>query len=97
MRLRAKKDDNHREIQYALMRAGASVQDLSAVGGGCPDILVGLRGQNFLMEIKDGKKPVSKRKLTDMEKVFATTWRGQVCVVQSVDDALLAVGLKVKQ
>ena len=56
MRRAAKVDDNHREIVRALRDCGATVQDLSPVGAGCPDILVGWQGRNHLIEIKDGAK-----------------------------------------
>jgi len=56
-------DANQKEIVKALRDRGASVLHLHQVGGGCPDILVGYAGYNFLIEIKDGTKPPSKQKL----------------------------------
>lgn len=91
MRRAAKVDDNQPEIVAALRAAGYSVQSIAAVGKGCPDLLVGCRGKNLLMEVKDGSKPPSKRKLTPDEQTWHAAWRGQVCVVESVDDALAAV------
>ncbi len=86
-------DANHREIVAALRLAGATVQDLSAVGCGCPDLLAGYRGQNFLLEVKDGEKAPSMRKLTDAQAGFILLWRGQrVRVVGTVDEALAAIG-----
>ena len=41
-------DANHQEIVAALQTIGATVQDLSQVGAGCPDILVGYKKQNYL-------------------------------------------------
>ncbi len=52
MRRAAKIDRNHVEIVAALRGVGASVQDLAAVGKGCPDLLVGYRGQNYVIEVK---------------------------------------------
>lgn len=88
MRRAAKVDSNQPEIIEALRKAGASVQPLHAVGGGCPDILVGFRGRNFAMEVKDGSLPPSARRLTEMQADWHLLWRGQVAVVKSVPEAL---------
>ena len=88
--MRAKKvDQNHAEIVHALRSAGASVQTLASVGNGVPDLLVGFRGMNLLMECKDGTKPPSHRKLTQDQELWLQAWRGgQVWLVTSVDEAL---------
>jgi len=91
MRRAAKVDDNQREIVQALRHCGASVMDTSAVGKGFPDLVVGWHGLNLLVEIKDGSKPPSHRKLTPAQVEFHGAWRGQVCVVTSVDEALALV------
>jgi len=88
MRRAARVDDNQAEIVAALRAAGCTVQSLAAVGKGCPDAAVGFRGRNLLLEIKDGAKPPSKRKLTPDEERWHAAWRGQVAVVESVDEAL---------
>jgi len=62
-----RKDDNQDEIVGALWDIGASVQRLQSVKGGCPDLLVGYHGVNYLLEVKDGSKPPSRRKLTPPE------------------------------
>lgn len=93
MRHIARVDGNHREIVDGLRNVGASVQSLATIGKGCPDILVGFRGVNYVMEIKDGSKPPSGRKLTPDEGKWHLTWRGQVCVVESLQDALIAIGV----
>jgi len=64
MRRAARIDANQPAIIAALRSIGATVQPLHAVGGGCPDLLVGLRGRNILMEVKDGARPPSERRLT---------------------------------
>lgn len=91
MRRFGKIDANHSEIVKALRQFGCSVKSLASQGDGMPDILVGLRGQNFLLEIKDGNLPPSKQKLTDDERVFHATWNGQVSVVTSVAEALKVI------
>jgi hypothetical protein len=92
MRRDGRVDANQSDIDRALRAVGASVQPLSSVGGGCPDRLVGFRGVNYLLEIKDGSKPPSKRKLTPDQVVWHGTWQGQKAVVKSVDEALQAIG-----
>lgn len=87
MRRAAKVDANHSIIVATLRQVGASVQDLAKVGQGCPDILVGYRGVNYLMEIK-----VTKGKATTHQVTWHSEWRGQVAVVRSPDDALTVIG-----
>lgn len=91
MRRAAKVDDNQAEIVAALRKIGASVQPLHAVGQGCPDLLVGWRGITSLLEVKDGKKPPSARKLTPDQEKWHAAWMGQVTVVETVEQAILAV------
>lgn len=97
MRKFARIDQNQRQIVAALRKAGCSVQSLASCGSGVPDLLVGhlmrMRPTNILMEVKDSDQPPSRRKLTPDEKRWHGYWRGQVCVVESVDDALKAVGI----
>ena len=91
MRKRARVDDNQHEIVNALRDIGASVLSLATIGGGCPDLVVGYRGTNYLLEVKDGGKSPSKRKLTKDEENFINNWRGRVAVVYSIDDAIGAI------
>lgn len=93
MRRAAKVDANQAEIVAALRAVGATVQPLHAVGQGCPDLLVGYRGQNYLLEVKDGSKPPSARKLTPDQVSWHDTWRGRAAVVASVDEAFAAVAI----
>lgn len=92
MRRAARIDENQREIVAALRAAGATVEPLHFVGRGFPDILVGYCGRNYLIEIKDGRKPPSRRRLTPDEQAWHERWRGQVAVAESVDDALEIIG-----
>lgn len=95
MRTRARVDRNQMEIIKALRQVGASVQPLHTVGKGVPDLLVGYRGVNYLLEIKDSAKPPSARKLTPMEENWAFSWNGDdPHLVESVDDAFAAIGVK---
>lgn len=89
----ARIDANQPQIVKALRQVGATVQHMHMVGAGCPDILVGFQGQNFAMEIKDGAKPPSARKLTEDEACWHLQWRGQVAIVNNEADALAAIGV----
>lgn len=84
----AKVDANQGEIVQALRGIGCTVQPLHTVGKGCPDLLCGYRGHNVLIEVKDGSKPQSARKLTPDQVDWHGSWAGQVHVAASVDEAL---------
>lgn len=90
MRRAAKIDANQPAIVKALRSAGARVQSLASVGKGCPDLLVGFGGKNLLLEVKDGAKPPSARKLTPLEVEWHSQWTGfgQVAVVESPEQAV---------
>lgn len=90
----AKVDSNQTVIVEALRRIGASVQSLASVGHGCPDLLVGYRGECYVLEIKDGSKPSSQRKLTPDETKWCAQWRGQYDVVTSWQQAFDAIGIE---
>ena len=92
MRRIARVDANQREVVAALRAAGASVQLLHAVGEGCPDLLVGYKGLNMLLEVKDGSKPPSAQKLTPQQEEWHRDWRGHRVVVNSPEAALTAIG-----
>lgn len=94
MRRAAKVDANQQQIVSALHAIGATVQSLAAVGQGVPDLLVGFQNKTFLLEIKDGQKPPSARKLTDQQVAWHQAWKGAaVQVVDGVDAALKALGI----
>lgn len=88
MRRAARTDANHEEIVKALRAVGATVQSLAAVGHGVPDLLVGYQGKTILMEVKDGKKPPSKRELTEDQVKWIDSWSGgSVFIVDNVEAA----------
>jgi len=90
-------DVNHREIVEALRGVpGLTVLSLARVGSGCPDLLVGVRGRNYLLEVKRPPSPrggLSASALTPGQLSWHRDWKGQVAVIRSVDDALVAIGL----
>lgn len=89
MRRAAKVDANQAEIVDALRRVGASVQPLHAVGAGVPDLLVGYRFANYLLECKRDEKA----KLTDRQVRWHEVWRGSVLTVTSPEDAIEQLGI----
>ena len=83
MRWARQLDENHKEIVAALEAIGCSVLDLSRVGDGCPDILVGWRSTCVLMEIKK-----LGGKLNKDQELFHQLWRGSICVVRTPEEAI---------
>jgi hypothetical protein len=92
-RYAAKVDDNHAEIVAALRGIGAYVVDCAHVGGGYPDLTVGWRGKWELIEVKDGAKPPSRRKLTADQQVLHAEAARVGCRVHVVTDVTQALAL----
>ena len=86
-------DGNQADVVKWLRKNGATVQQTSDLGDGCPDLLVGYRGKNFLLELKDDAQPVRFRKLTPDEKKWHARWKGSVVVVENALEACKAVGM----
>lgn len=82
-------DANQPEIVAALRAVGATVQHLHEVGQGCPDILVGFKGSNYVLEIKNSLRDW---KLTPAEEVWLAQWRGQAHIVETAENALRIIG-----
>ena len=59
---------------------------LSTVGSGMTDIIVGVRGQNILLEIK-----TDRGKLTPDQQIFHKVWPGQVDIVHTLEEALKVI------
>ena len=87
MRLAARKDDNHKEISLTFERLGWSVLDIYQIPN-CADIIVGKWNHSIVIEIKDGSKPPSKRKLTQGEISFRDRWRGDYRIVTCIQDVI---------
>lgn len=85
------RDANEPEIVEGLRAIGATVCPLNVP---C-DLLVGYRSLNYLLEVK---LPLGPRGghggsvLTDDQREFAQTWRGQFNVVRSLHEALEIIG-----
>lgn len=87
-RRRTKRDANHAPIVRALEAAGRSVVDLSAVGGGCPDLIVGWSKKTTFLEVKN---PEGRDTVEPSQVEFARKWKGcPIVVVRSAEEALVA-------
>jgi hypothetical protein len=81
-----RKDDNARPIIDALVKCGCDVIVLDDF-----DLLVHRAGKLFMLEVKDGSKTPSRRKLRPRQKrLIEQGW--PIHVVLSTADALRAVG-----
>lgn len=84
-------DTNHQAIVRALRNVGWHVTDASHVGGGFPDLVVAKSGRLMLVEVKDGTRPPSERKLTPLERMVHLAFAEQgvtVAIVASEDEAV---------
>jgi len=91
MRRAAKADANQAEIVAALRARGATVQHTHQIPGAL-DLIVGYKGIDVRIEIKDGSKPKSAQKLTPAEQGVFDNWKGNAPeIVTSVDDAMALI------
>jgi hypothetical protein len=94
MKYGAKKDANHHEIVDALQKAGAYVLDMSHVGKGFPDLIVGFQSKTILMEIKNPKTAYGKKGLNKNQLKWKEHWSGGAyCVADSAEAALRMIGV----
>lgn len=82
--MRHRADHNQAEIIKALKRIGCDVRQI----GRPVDLLVGYRQSNFLLEIKN---PDGSYKGTKAQKDFLESWRGQVDIVHTAEQAIRIV------
>lgn len=85
---RKRADENQTTIIRALKRVGASVVVLSQQGDGCPDLLVGFRGRNWLLEVKPPGRTLNLRQVA-----WRGNWQGSAVAISSWEQALEAIGL----
>ena len=87
MRRAARRDANEGDIIKAMRAEGAYVKVINDEG--LFDLLVSHRGETLLIEVKDGAKPPSARRLTDAEQKFHDEWPGDnLHIINSVEEAL---------
>ena len=93
--MRAKRRDaNHRSVADGIRAAGWCFLDLADHGDGVPDGIASRANDNrpgyttALIEIKDGSKPPSARKLTPKEQAVRDAWQGHYIVATSIEQVL---------
>ena len=87
-----RKDANHKEIIAYFRSHGALVDDVSDLMGLGYDIVVGWGEVIVLVEIKDGDKPPSARRLTESEEAAQARWGQKFAVIESTDQARVLLG-----
>jgi Holliday junction resolvase len=91
MRKKARVDANQKEIVQQLRKIGISVLHTHQLGRGAPDIILGYRNENFMIELKDGNKTKSQQKLTPDEIEFQAKWQGNYAVCNSLEQILSVI------
>lgn len=87
MRRAARRDNGEQDIIKAMRACGAFVKSINDEG--TFDLLCWYNGHTLLLEIKDGSRPPSARRLTDAEQKFHDEWPGSnLYIINSVQEAL---------
>lgn len=86
----AKVDGNSAEIIAAFRKFGCSVLPMHQLKNAC-DCAIGLNKKTVLVEIKDGRRPASQRKLTIGESKFHDSWKGAIHIVEDLSDVIALV------
>jgi Holliday junction resolvase len=84
---RHRSDSNQTEIVKCFRKFGWYVLIISQLDN-CCDIIVSKNGRTVAVEIKDGSKPPSKRKLTPGEEKFRNEWQGEYALIESIEDVI---------
>ena len=92
MRRAANIDKNQLAVVAELRRAGAAVAITSGAGDGFPDLVVGVAGRNYLLEVKRDRER-AKWALQPKQVKFHAAWKGQVAIVETPSQALAVCGL----
>ena len=83
----AKVDDNQSEVVALFRKLGWTVLIISQLKN-CADIIVSKNGRTVTIEIKDGNKPPSARKLSEGEIKFRDAWQGEYALVICCEDVI---------
>jgi hypothetical protein len=87
MRRAARRDNGEHDIIKAMRSEGAFVKVINDEG--TFDLLCWYNGRTLLLEIKNGSKPPSARRLTPAEQKFHDEWPGDnLYIANSVEEAL---------
>ena len=79
-------DSNQVEIVEYFRSWGCTVLNISSLKNAC-DLVIARHGRTIMIEIKDGAKPKSARKLTEGEQKFKESWAGAWRLCESIKDA----------
>ena len=93
MRHAERREENEKEIVRELRIRGASVHQIDDTD--CPDLLVGYKGKNYLLEVIGGAKFKKYRQddgLSPGQAEWHLKWKGSARVVRSAYAAVLAIG-----
>ena len=87
--MKAKRVDINQKVIVEQLRAlGISVFHLHEVGKGCPDLLTGMNGQTYLIEVKRD----DKASYTPQQLEFQGNWKGSPVIrINSVEEAIAFV------
>ena len=83
-------DANQPDIVSTFRALGCSVWITSGLGQGSPDLVVSKGGRDgwcVPVEVKDGAKPPSARRLTKDEQEWLDAWKGPYVIVETQADA----------
>lgn len=95
MRKYGKVDGNQKEIVDQLRQIpGVSVESISSMGNGLPDLMIGFKARTYLIELKDGSKLPSQKRLTEDEQEFFDNWTGHVAKCESIEEILKVLNIK---
>ena len=81
-------DKNQPKIIRELKSLGYSVQSLASIGSGCPDLLVGFNGNNYLFEIKNPERRGAKRFPNELEQEYIGNWKGSIHLAYTSQDII---------
>ncbi len=85
-----RRDANQPEIVGVFESLDCSVLDVSVAPCGF-DLIVGYKTQAIAVEVKDGSKPPSARKLTQNEFSAHLNWRGPKAIITTNAEAVALV------
>ena len=89
MRYRAKQDANQKEIVATFRTFGFSVEDLTRVGSGVPDLIIGYGGKTWPVEVvgPDKLKRFPPHGLSPGQIKWSDEWKGTTYSVRSLEEA----------
>jgi hypothetical protein len=91
MRRAPRLDGTHVAVREALRATGWFIFDTAGVAAGFPDLIAARGGRLELLEVKDGRKPPSKRALSDDERTVHRDFAAAgitIRIVESVEQAM---------